>query len=74
MELVSTLSDFLQKKYNRNSEFWNTKTVDELVQEQKIEVTNNIAVLGVDFWPDEESVDEFNEFIQQQRQRDRLGE
>jgi hypothetical protein len=57
-----------------NSNFWNAKTVSEIADEQRITVVKNIAGLSVDFWPEEESADEFNDFSQQLRRHDRLSE
>ncbi len=37
-----------------DSDFWNAKMFGDLIDEQQINGANNIADLGVDFWPDEE--------------------
>lgn len=47
--------------------FWKPKKLEQLVDEQQIQAVKNLT----DFWPEEESVDEFNEFIYQQRQREK---
>ncbi len=74
MELISAISQFLQKRYRINNNFWNAKTVKQHIEEQQIGITKSVSDLGVDFWPEEDSVDEFNEFIRQQRYDERLSE
>ena len=51
--------------------FWKPKKLEQLVDEQQIQAVKNLSDLKTDFWPEEESVDEFNEFIYQQRQREK---
>jgi hypothetical protein len=77
IELIAAVSQLLQKRYtqlSKNNDFWKPKTLEQLVEEQQIKAVKNLSDLRTDFWPEEESVDEFNEFIYQQRQEDRLSD
>lgn len=73
-ELIAAISVSLQRRYSRSSDFWVTKSISELADEQQINTLESIANLKAKFWPDEDSIDEFNQFIRQQRQDDRLSE
>ena len=76
-ELLSAISKPIQSKSTQlkiNNNFWNSKTIEQLVSEQQIQVASSISEIGGDFWPQEESVDEFNDFILTQRHDDRSSE
>ena len=66
IELIAAVSQLLQNRFNqisRNNDFWKPKTLQQLVNKQQIQAVENLSDLGTDFWPEEESVDEFNRFI-----------
>ncbi len=50
------------------STFWQPKPLDYYLQNQK--PVRNIADLDTDFWPEDESIDDFVKFIRQQRRED----
>ena len=75
VELISAISQLLQNSYKLleiNSDFWQPKTFDQLYKDQRVQAVEDIFDLAADFWPEEESVDEFNEYICKQRHVDRL--
>ena len=75
MELITAISQLLQDAYKPfflDSNFWQPKTIDQLYKEQQVQTVEDIFDFAADFWPEEESVDEFNEYIYKQRHEDRL--
>jgi len=54
--------------------FWSPCPLDEIARTRSAPVVTDIRSLAVDFWPDDESVDDFNEFIAARRRADRLRE
>jgi len=75
IELITVISRLLQntnKLLEINSGFWQPKSFDQLYKEQRVQAVKNIFDFAADFWPKEESVDEFNEFVHKQRHEDRL--
>ena len=76
IELISTISQSLQEIYNTlplDNTFWQPKTLEQIYKENKIKVVTNIDDYAADFWPEDESVEEFNYYIHKQRQDDRLN-
>lgn len=71
LELISALSQSLHRNYQQTVDFWEPKTLEQLIQTQQTQPITNIADLA-GFWPQEESVDDFIEYIYQQRHEDRL--
>jgi hypothetical protein len=71
LELISALSQSLHRNYQQTADFWEPKTLEQLIQAQQTQPITNIADLA-GFWPQEESVDDFIEYIYQQRHEDRL--
>jgi hypothetical protein len=49
-----------------DSEFWSSKTVEELASEQRVQPVRSPDDLAID-WPDEDSVDEFLALIREVR-------
>lgn len=75
VELITAISQLLGNTYKlseMNSDFWQPKTLDQLHKEQQAQAVKNIFDFAADFWPEEESVDEFNEYVYKQRHEDRL--
>jgi hypothetical protein len=70
-ELISTISHSLHRNYQQTVDFWEPKTLEQLIQAQQTQPITNIADLAGS-WPEEESVDDFIEYIYQQRREDRL--
>jgi hypothetical protein len=72
-ELIHVISFSLSRKHGKilvQEDFWNPMTLEQIVQAQHTPIIENIDELAVDFWPENESVDEFIEYIYQQRQED----
>ena len=70
VELISAVSELLQNNYKQlpiNNDFWQSKSLEQLSKEQQIQAVKSVSDLAADFWPEEESVDEFNEYIYKQR-------
>ncbi len=63
-----TLSETLE---TQSSAFLRGRTLDELIAEQQPPVITNLDVLAADFWPEDESADDINAYVEQQRRADR---
>lgn len=48
-------------------DFWTHYTAEELVAQQRIEPIEDIAELKGDFWPEDETEDDFLQFLQEIR-------
>ncbi len=51
-----------------NTQFWQGVTLQYLLMTQTPKTVENLKALAVEFWPQEESADEFLTFLRQQRQ------
>jgi hypothetical protein len=74
LELLEVISHDLQQSYaftEESAAFWSPRSIDELAQTQAAPVVTDIRALAVDFWPEDESADDFNQFIAEQRRADR---
>ena len=56
------------KPFPKESDFWRSKSIEELAAEQEVKPIENPDDLTGDFWPDDESADEFLAWLQQLRQ------
>jgi hypothetical protein len=54
--------------------FWSSRSLDAIAQSQSAPVITDVHALAVDFWPEDESADDFNQFIAVRRHADRLRE
>ncbi len=75
LELLRILSESLHRNFHQTlltEDFWQPKTLDQLLRAQQTSPVADIDELAVDFWPEEESVDDLVEYIYQQRDEDRL--
>ncbi len=75
LELLEVLSRDLQETYalaQESATFWTTRSIDEIVQAQAAPVITDVSALAVDSWPEDESADDLNQFIAEQRRTDRL--
>jgi len=64
----------LQQTYaftEESAAFWSPRSIDEIAQTQGAPVITDVRALAVDFWPEDESADDFNQFIAEQRRADR---
>ena len=74
LQLLEVISRDLQQSYaftEESAAFWSPRSIDEIAQTQAAPVITDIRTLAVDFWPDDESADDFNQFIAEQRRADR---
>jgi len=75
LELIQAISHSLYRNYHHMFQamgFKQAKTIEQLVQDQQKTPITDLSALAVDFWPEEESIDDFIEYTYQQRQEDRL--
>jgi hypothetical protein len=74
LELISVVSQSLSRGYQQIQldDFWAPKTLGQHIQAQQTQPTMDIADLVADFWPEEESADDFITYIYQQRREDCL--
>jgi predicted DNA-binding protein len=56
----------------RSTAFWTPKTLEELTAAQSAPVVTDVRALATGFWPEDESADDINSYLAQQRTRDRL--
>jgi hypothetical protein len=73
LQLLEVISRDLQQSYTfaeESAAFWSPRSIDEIVQAQTAPVVTDIRTLAVDFWPEDESADDFNQFIAEQRRAD----
>ena len=75
LNLVRTLLQSLYRSYEHSQtteDFWAPQSLKELVQSQHTEPVTDISSLKGDFWPEDESTDDFLAYIYQQRREDSL--
>ncbi len=68
LQLIQALSQTLQRRYEHPS----VDTVPTSVK--RSQPVTDLSQLGVDFWPEDESADDINAFIAQQRAADRMSD
>ena len=74
IEVLQAISENLRHSHaleTSSNEFWQTRSIEELAQMQSVPVITDIGALGADVWPDDESADEFNDFVAARRRADR---
>ncbi|RME69533.1 MAG: hypothetical protein D6784_18285 [Chloroflexi bacterium] len=77
VELIRAVSQFLYQNYQQAfvaTDFWQPPSLEEIVQSQSPPVIQDIATLLADFWPADETADDFTDYIYRQRQEDSLLE
>jgi hypothetical protein len=52
----------------RSQEFWQGQTIAQLQEAQKTKPIQHLKDLAADFWPEEDSIEDFLVFLQTQRQ------
>lgn len=73
IELINAVSNFLHQHYQQNlrtADFWQPQSIAAIVASQQTQPVPGISTLKVDFWPEDESADDFIEFVAQQHQAD----
>ena len=75
VKLIRAVSHFLHRSYQQplaTTDFWQPKSVDQLIQEQAVQPVLDIAQLPFDEGAGDEPADEMIAYIYGQRQVDRL--
>jgi len=73
VELINAISGLLYRHYQQEQQsvdFWQPQSIESIVASQQTKPVSDVAALKADFWPEDESADEFIAFIKQQRQED----
>jgi hypothetical protein len=75
LELIRALSEWLQERYLKPNGGISALGKDVIpTSVRRTAPATNLDDYVADFWPDDESVDDFNAYIQQQRAADRLSD
>jgi hypothetical protein len=77
LELLQIIARDLQQAEaftEASTAFWSSRSLDAIAQSQSVPVITDAHALAVDFWPEDESADDFNQFIAARRHADRLRE
>lgn len=75
LDLIRALSESLQIQYRQATS--QPQATDQDAIPSSVKRTNpvtNLDEYAADFWPDDESIDELNTFIRQQRESGRLSD
>jgi len=73
IEVLQAISENLQRNNTleiSSTEFWQSRSIEELARLQSAPVITDIGALAADFWPDDESADEFNNYVNERRRAD----
>lgn len=75
LELLKAISGIIQQTNRletQSNNFWKTPLIDQLIEEQQPPIVSDVSLLGIDFWMNDESDDEFLTFLHQQRQAESI--
>ncbi len=73
LELLQIISQDLQHDLalvEGNTRFWATQRLDDLIHAQQTPIIGDVSRLGADFWPEDETADDINAYLEQQRRND----
>lgn len=73
VELINAVSHFLYQHYQQKAstaDFCQPQPIKSIVAMQQTQPTSGISTLRAAFWPEDESADDFIEFVTQQHQAD----
>ncbi|MEZ4713174.1 MAG: hypothetical protein R3A44_38655 [Caldilineaceae bacterium] len=76
VELINAISNFLYLHYQqelRAVDFWQPQSIEAIVASQQTQPASDISTLKADFWPADESADDFIAFVEQQRQEEYIA-
>ncbi|MCB9156348.1 MAG: hypothetical protein H6645_04445 [Caldilineaceae bacterium] len=76
VELINAVSNLLYQHYQQElqtADFWQPQSIESIVAGQQTQLASTISGMKADFWPEDESADDFIEFITQQRHEDRMA-
>ena len=74
LEILKEIAQSMSKNWKQiegMDDFWHPKSVEQLLETNPVEKVSDIDDLSGDFWPDDESADEFIEYTYSQRRVDR---
>jgi hypothetical protein len=77
LELLQIIAHDLQQAEaftEASTAFWSSRSLEAIAQSQSTPMITDIHALAIDFWPGDESADDFNQFIAVRRHADRLRE
>ena len=75
LNLISVISRSLYHSYRQMQpviDFWEPQRLEQLAEAQQTQPITNFGNLRAGFWPEDESADDFIEYIYRQRYEDRL--
>jgi hypothetical protein len=75
LEVLQALSEDLHRAYALeagSAAFWSPKTLEELATVQSAPVITDVRTLATGFWPEDETAEDVNRFVAEQRHRDRV--
>ena len=70
LEVLQAIMQDLQQSYaltEGSATFWSPKSLEELIATQNAPIIADLSLLGADFWPEDETADDINAYIAQQR-------
>ncbi|MBD2569274.1 hypothetical protein [Anabaena lutea] len=74
LQLLQVIALDLQQSDNLEAlqaSFWENQSIDKLLQQQSTPIITDIQSLTVDSWKEDESTDQFEQFIADSRRTDR---
>ena len=76
VELITAISNFLYQHYQQElltTDFWQPQPLESIVASHQTQPVSDVSALKADFWPEDESADDFIEFVEQQRQEEYIA-
>jgi hypothetical protein len=73
LEILHVITHDLQQGYalaEGTTAFWSPRSLEELITAQNAPIIDDIALLGADFWPEDETADDINTYITQRRKEE----
>jgi len=70
LEILHFITQDLQQGYilaEENTAFWSSEHISTLIIDQNTPIITDVSTLNGDFWPEDESADDINTYIVQQR-------
>ena len=65
-------ASFNSSTLHQATDFWQSPTLEQLIEAQKTKPIADLAELAAEFWPEKESAEDFIDFVHQQRREDSL--
>ncbi len=73
LALLGEISRSLMERYGKPTtrrDFWNPPTLKDILENSSVGTIDKIETLKADFWPEDESTDDFIDYIYKQRRDD----